>query len=159
MIHCLAYCQELIFKDATKYCPALEDAQALCEDLYVIVGISPKRVALFAKIQDEIVNDNVLRLQNLSRTRWTTRAAAGNVITLKHAKLLATLKIISEDKNTDAQCKAKAKGLITKRKSAKHMFSMFLMRELAYILEINSKISKKMMSQQKKRSTVSGGLK
>ena len=60
-IHCLAHCQELILKDATKYCPALENAQALCEDLYVTVGISPKRVALFAKIQDEIGNDNVLR--------------------------------------------------------------------------------------------------
>lgn len=67
-IHCLAHCQELIFKDATKYCPALEDAQALCEDLYAIVGISPKRVALFAKIQDKMDND-VLRLQNLSKTR------------------------------------------------------------------------------------------
>ena len=68
-IHYLAHCQELIFKDATKHFPALEDAQALHEDLYVIVGISPKGVALFAKIQDEIDNDNVLRLQNLSRTR------------------------------------------------------------------------------------------
>ena len=58
-IHCFAHCQELIFKDATKHCPALEDAQALCEDLYVIVGISPKRVALFAKVQDEIDCDDV----------------------------------------------------------------------------------------------------
>ena len=50
----------------------------------VIVGISPKRGALFArKIQDEIDSDDVLRLQNLPRTRWT----AGNVITSKHAEL------------------------------------------------------------------------
>lgn len=138
-IHCLAHCQELIFKDATKHCPALEDAQALCEDLYVIVGVSPKRVALFAKIQDEIDGDDVLRLQNLSRTRWTTRGAAGNVITLKHAELIATLKMISEDKNTDSKCKAKAKGLIIKLGTAKHMFNMFLMRDLAHILEMNSK--------------------
>ena len=33
---------------------ALENAQSLCEDLYVIVGIFTKRVALFSKIQDEI---------------------------------------------------------------------------------------------------------
>lgn len=65
------------------------------------------------------------------------------MITLKHAELLATLKMISEDKNTDAQCKAKAKGLITKHKSAKRMFNMFLMRDLAYILEMNSKNLKK----------------
>ena len=67
--------------------------------------------------------------------------------------------MISKDKDTDAQCKAEAKGLITKLKSAKHMLNMFLMRDLAYILEINSKNLKKMMSQRKKRSTVSGGLK
>ena len=97
-IHRLAHCQELIFKDATKHCPALEDSQALCEYLYIIVGISSKRVALFAKIQDEIDNDDVLCLQNVSRTRWTTRGTEGNVITLKHAELLATLKIISEEK-------------------------------------------------------------
>ena len=138
-IHCLAHCQELIFKDATKHCPALGGAQALYEDLYVIVGISPKRVALFAKIQDEIDSDDVLRLQNLFRTRWTTRGAAGYVITLKHAELLATLKIISEDKNTDNRCKAKAKGLITTLEKTRHMFNMFLMRDVAYILEMNSK--------------------
>ena len=60
------------------------------------------------------------------------------MITLKHAELLTTLKIIS-DKNTDVRCKAKAKGLITKLESARHMFNMFLMRDLAYILEMNSK--------------------
>ena len=132
-IHCLVHCQELIFKDATKHCPALEDAQALCEDLYVVVGISTKRVALFAKIQDEIDSDDVLCLQNLSRTRWTTRGAAGN-ITLKHAENLATLQIIFE---------ANAKGLITKVETAKHMFNMFLMKDLAHILEMNSKNLKK----------------
>jgi hypothetical protein len=54
----------------------------------VIVGISPKRVALFAKIQDEIDSDDVLRLHKLSRTKWTTRGAAGNVITSEHAEFI-----------------------------------------------------------------------
>jgi hypothetical protein len=49
-----------------KHCSALENIQSLvlCEDLYVIAGISPKRVALFAKIQDKIDNDDVLRLRS-----------------------------------------------------------------------------------------------
>ena len=138
-IHCLAHCQELIFKDATKHCSLLEDAQSLCEDLYVIVGASPKRVALFAKIQEEIDRSDVLRLQNLSRTRWTTRGDAGNVIALKQAELIDTLALISVDKNNDVKCKARAKGLISKLKCAKDMFSIFLLRELARILEMNSK--------------------
>ncbi|CAB4005886.1 Hypothetical predicted protein [Paramuricea clavata] len=57
----------------TDDCPALENAQALCEDLYVIVGISPKRVALFSKIQDEIDTVQDLKLQidtnHVSRSR------------------------------------------------------------------------------------------
>ena len=65
-IHYLTHCQELIFKDTTKHCPAMEDAQALYEDLYVIVGISPNRVALSTKFQYEFDSDDVLRLQNLS---------------------------------------------------------------------------------------------
>jgi hypothetical protein len=69
-------------------CPPSENARALYEDLYVIVGISPKRVALFAKIQDEIDSDDVLRLYKLSRTKWTTRGAAGNVITSEHAEFV-----------------------------------------------------------------------
>jgi hypothetical protein len=48
----------------------------------VIVGISAKRVALFAKIQDEIDGD-VLRL----RSKTETRGVAGNIITSKHAEL------------------------------------------------------------------------
>lgn len=80
----------------------------------------------------------MLRLQNLSRTRSTTRGAAGNVITLKHAELIATIKIISEDKNNDAKCKANAKGIISRLESAKHMVSVFLMRDLAHVLEMNS---------------------
>jgi hypothetical protein len=50
--------------DATKHCSALENVQSLCEDLYVIAGISPKRLTLFAKIQDKIDSDCVLRLRS-----------------------------------------------------------------------------------------------
>ena len=39
-IHCFAHCSELVFKDATKQSPLVAHAQDLCEDLYVLVGMS-----------------------------------------------------------------------------------------------------------------------
>jgi hypothetical protein len=78
---CFAHCNELVFKDATSLSPLISEAQDLCEDLYVLVGVSPKRVLLFENIQKEIADSSecfsdILRLKNLSRTRWTTRRSA-----------------------------------------------------------------------------------
>ncbi len=72
-IHCFAHCNELAFKDATALSLLIAEAQDLCEDLYVLVGISPKRVLLFENIQKEIADSSeivsdTLRLKNLSRT-------------------------------------------------------------------------------------------
>ena len=50
-IHCLAHCNELVFKDATALSPLIADAQDFCEELYVLVGMSPKRVPFFVNIQ------------------------------------------------------------------------------------------------------------
>eukprot|EP00794_Sanderia_malayensis_P017238 gene17239-18959_t len=35
--HCFAYCNELVFKDATSLSPLVETSQDLCEDLYALV--------------------------------------------------------------------------------------------------------------------------
>ena len=50
-IHCLAHCNELAFKDATALSPLIAQAHDLCEDLYLLVGVSPKRVLLFENIK------------------------------------------------------------------------------------------------------------
>ena len=76
-IQCFAHCNELVFKVDTALSRLVADAQDLCEDLYVLVGVSPKCALLFENIKKEIAGSsgrcpNVLRLKNLSRTRWTT---------------------------------------------------------------------------------------
>ena len=81
--HCFAHCTESIcsFKDATFHSPLLDNSQDLCEDLYALVGATPKRVLLFQKIQKETERDcSTTRMKNLSRTRWTTRGPAAEVI-------------------------------------------------------------------------------
>ena len=80
-IHCFAHCNELVFKDATALSPLIAEAQDLCEDFYVLVGVTPKHVLLFENIQKEIGDgSDTLRLKNLSRTRWTTRGSAAAVL-------------------------------------------------------------------------------
>jgi hypothetical protein len=74
-----------MFKDATALSPLIAEAQNLCEDLYVLVGVNPKRVLLFENIQKEIDDcsesfSDIQRLKNLSRTRWTTRGSAAAVL-------------------------------------------------------------------------------
>ena len=143
-IHCFAHCNELVFKDATTLSRLVADAQDLCEDLYVLVGVTPKRVLLFENIQKEIAGSSercpdVLRLKNLSRTRWTTRGSAVEVLIRKNPELQATLKNLSEDTNVSPECRAKSRGLLAKIQSLRQMFQLVVMPELANLLENNSK--------------------
>ena len=83
--HCFAHCNELVFNDVTSLSPLVANSQDLCEDLYAPVGVSPKRVLLYEKIQEEFDDDcSPLRLKNLSRTRWATRGPAAGVIVVRH---------------------------------------------------------------------------
>ena len=111
LFHCFAHCNELVFKDATSLSPLVETSQDLCEDLYALVGVSPKRVLLFQKIQEEVDNDSsTLRLKNLSRTRWTTRGPAADVIIKRHNELQEVLSQLKEDSSVSATCRSKARG-------------------------------------------------
>ena len=60
------------------------------------------------------INGCVQRLKNLSRTRWTTRGNAINVILTKHEELKAALQAIKSDDNTKNDCKEKCNHFIKK---------------------------------------------
>lgn len=42
-IHCFAHRNELVFKDATLLSSMVSDSQDLCEDVYALAGVSPKK--------------------------------------------------------------------------------------------------------------------
>ena len=106
-VHCFAHCNELVFKDASAQSDMMSDAQVLCEDIYALVGVSPKRIGLFENLQED---GDTKRLKSLSRTRWTTRGQASEVILEKHKELTITVKMISNDKTNSPECRAKARG-------------------------------------------------
>lgn len=151
-VHCFAHCNELVFKDASSISPILSDAQDFCESVYVLAGVSPKRVLLFQNVQKELsaaaaaaltsdsdANDAFRKLKNLSRTRWTTRGAAADVLLEKYEALKETLTVLSSDKTATAECRAISEGTLRKMKSFTHMFKLVAMHELSFLLENNSK--------------------
>ena len=78
-----AHCNELIIKDDIAQCSLLAHAALICEDLYVLAGVSPKRILLFEELQsdqDENSNAKAQRLQSLSVTRWTTRGKTTKIV-------------------------------------------------------------------------------
>ena len=127
------------------------DAQVMCETIYILAGISPKRVLLFQNIQKEMaacndgdtetdINDTILKIQNLSRTRWTTRGSAAEVILSKYHPLKATLMELPNDRSVTADCQSKSEGILRKLMSFTDIFKLMAMKEVAFILENNSKI-------------------
>ena len=71
-IHCFAHCNEPVVKVAPALSWLVADAQDLCEDFYVLVGLSPKRALHFENIQKEITGSSercpdVLRIKNLGQ--------------------------------------------------------------------------------------------
>ena len=139
-LHCFAHCTELVFKDVSKHCSILREAQDFCEELYVLVGSYPKRILLFEKIQRENEETSeVLRLKNLSRTRWTTRGPASSVILKRYEDLKSTLENMQTDTSLKPDCRAKATGLLHKLQSFDKMFGLVAMQRLAVCLENHSK--------------------
>ena len=131
-VHCFAHCNELVFKDASKASTFFRHAQDLCEDLYALIGVSPKRVLLFEDIQE---NTDTTRLRNLSRTWWTTRGPAADIILKKHANVIETLDTLKNDPTCSPECRAKARGLSLQLQTFSAMFGLRAMHHLANGLE------------------------
>ena len=114
--------------------------------MYALAGVSP-RVLLFQNIQKELAEENMdigggggssLKLKYLSRTRWTTRGAAADVI-LKKLELQKTLKTLSTNASVTPECQEKSKGLLQRLKSLPNTFNLVAMNNLAFLLKNNSK--------------------
>ena len=134
--HCFAHCNELVFKDATSSSPLIATSQDLCEDLYALVGVSPKRVLLFQSFQG---GDGKSKTKNLSRTRWTICGPEAEILLHQHKECLATLSNLKDDVTVTPECRAKARGLLRKMQTFEDMFDLKAMQEIAILLEHNSK--------------------
>ena len=144
-IHCFAHSNELVVHDLHGISEMFRDSLDLCQNLYAFVGAYPKRVLLFENIQKDIENEtqsdnyDILRLQSLSVTRWTTRAKAAHVLLERLSELNQVLASLQIDKASTADVRAKAKGLLKKLDSKELIFKLIGMYEIVTILETLSK--------------------
>ena len=103
-IHCLAYCTELVVKDTISSSEFLQLTMCTLKKLYTFLGVYPKRVKLFEKLQEvnPFVDGNedisslshetaTVCIKSLSQTRWTARANAAKVVIDKQQPLIETL--------------------------------------------------------------------
>ncbi|KAG1681467.1 hypothetical protein GQR58_011850 [Nymphon striatum] len=76
------------------------NSQDFYEDLYALVGVSPKQVLLFENIQKDIKDKDVviLRHRNLSRMSWTTRGSVAEQAITCISKLYIRLKDLRSEK-------------------------------------------------------------
>ena len=147
-IHCFAHCNELIVKDASKLSNLLSSSLDLCQSLYAIIGAHPKRVLLFKEIQNDVKNEtnseltayNILRLQSLSATRWTTRVKAADVVFQKTAEVRASLEVLLKDPSVTNDTKARIRGILERQLSSLNVvFNLNTTRKLVALLEKLSK--------------------
>ena len=149
--HCFAHSNELVEHDVYKTSKMFNDSLDMCQNLYAFVGAYPKRVMLFENIQKDLdheknesgENYEILRLQSISVTRWTTRAKAAYVLIGKVGELHTLLDHIKDDKGNSNDIRAKAKGLLKNLESFKCIFKLVGMYEIIIVLE---KLSKDLQS-------------
>jgi len=70
-----------------------------------------------------------LKLKILSRTQWTTRGAAADVIMRRYHALQETLSILSTDRSVTAECRMKSEGTLRKLNSFSEMFKLVAMHQ------------------------------
>ena len=74
-VHSLAHSVNLCLQDCTKSSRPVRDALALVKELYNLVQLSPKCLAWFNRLKDELAPENPT-LKPLCRAKWTVRSSA-----------------------------------------------------------------------------------
>ena len=149
-VHCFAHCNVLIVKDATKNSKLLSSSLDLCQSLYTIIGAYPKRILLFEKIQNDFSYEQetddykVLRLQNLSATRWTTRVKAADIVFAKFSELHKTLEDMRKDPSIPKDTAVKIKGILNRQFSSLDV--LFNLNATRVILSLLEKLSRELQA-------------
>lgn len=103
-IHCAAHCLNLCLQECTRQCLCLRDALSLAKGIYNILSSSPKRLARFNVLKEQLHCASP-GLKPICQTRWTVRTSAFNSIIKNYSVVLEALTEISES-HVDASSKA-----------------------------------------------------
>ena len=137
-IHCLVHCCDLIIKDLISTCSLFTEPMQTCYDLYALIGISPKRILIFEKFQEEYSEGGHVTaqmLQGLSVTLWTARGKAAKVILDSREALAKVLIDLQKGTSVNPLARSKAKKLEKDLRSFNKVFGLVLLYEILTFFE------------------------
>ena len=106
-VHCMAHCLNLCLQDCGRKCQRVRDALDIASELANLIRASPKRLALFTRLKDELA-PSAPGLKPLYPTRWTVRTQAFDAILKNYTVICKALDEISTQSNTEAPGKPQA---------------------------------------------------
>ena len=83
-VHCMAHCLNLCLQDCSCTCCCVRDALDLTSELNTLIRASPKRLALFQQLKNEL-SYSTPGLKPLCPTRYTVRTAPLNAVIKNYA--------------------------------------------------------------------------
>uniref|UniRef100_A0A8C5MVP0 Zinc finger MYM-type protein 1 n=1 Tax=Leptobrachium leishanense TaxID=445787 RepID=A0A8C5MVP0_9ANUR len=104
-VHCMNHRLNLAVVDTVKNVAEAAEFFAKLEKLYVFSSTSVVH-SVFERVQKEMSTKPVIKLKQLSDTRWTCQYAACKAVLQTLEPLLETLKLLSDGKNTERRIEA-----------------------------------------------------
>ena len=103
--HCVAHSLNLCLQDCGKNCSCIRDALGLASELAALIRASPKRLALFRHLRDQL-SPGSPGLKPLCPTRWTVRTASVDAILKNYNVICEELDLIGAESRGDSSTKA-----------------------------------------------------
>lgn len=104
-VHCMAHSLNLCLQEVGSNCHSVRDALSLTSELAKIIRASPKRLALFKNIQQEVATGSST-LKPLCPTRWTVRTAAISSVLENYTAITIELELLTREGSTEVRNKA-----------------------------------------------------
>ena len=135
-VHCCGHRLNLIVEAAGLDVPGYNIMMALLQEVYNVIGASPKRLEHFQDLKESIDNDQSLvvtsesdddkseneitltrnachRIQSLSQTRWCCRINAARRVWLYFREIMMTLAAVANDLGCTGKTQSTARGVAT----------------------------------------------
>ena len=103
--HCTAHCLTLCLQDCGRNCTVIQDALTVATELATIIHGSPKHLAQFKCLQEEI-SKGLPGLKPLCPTRWTVRTGAIHAVISNYSIIYLELKKIGTEASSEGSRKA-----------------------------------------------------
>ena len=126
-VHCNNHCLQLCLQDAATESNCMRDALNLCTQLYSLIKLSPKRLAIFDKLQTLKTKPDTSHtsIKPLCPTRWTVRSAAISSVLDNYEVIQDTLDVIITEGKRD-EVAQKAAGIMSQMEKFTILFGLYM---------------------------------